>query len=143
MKSEFQHTTELVFSLHVLCDEGIPIGRTASGHLTIIPITGGTVSGQLTGSVVPGGADWNTQRADGSFHVAAKYMIRTNSGEHIGIENEGILRPSEENAIVQTIPRFTADLDGPYAWLTQNIFAGTLAPDQTGRSVTIEVYRVK
>jgi hypothetical protein len=45
--------------------------------------------------------------------MVAKYIIRTDSKEHIGIENEGILGPSEENAVVQTIQRLTADLDGP------------------------------
>ena len=45
-----------------------------------IPITGGTVSGQYTGEVIEGGADWQKIRPDGTIEVDARYVLRLNEG---------------------------------------------------------------
>ena len=41
-------------------------GMTRAGHRRIIPAVGGTVTGALEGTILAGGADWQTVRADGS-----------------------------------------------------------------------------
>lgn len=45
-----------------------------------IPITGGTVSGQYTGHVIDGGADWQQIRADGTIEINARYVLRLTEG---------------------------------------------------------------
>lgn len=45
-----------------------------------IPITGGTVSGQYTGHVIEGGADWQQIRADGTIEINARYVLRLTEG---------------------------------------------------------------
>jgi hypothetical protein len=40
-----------------------------------IPITGGRVSGDYTGTVVPGGADWQIIWPDGRLDLEARYAI--------------------------------------------------------------------
>lgn len=45
-----------------------------------VPITGGTVSGQYTGHVIEGGADWQHIRADGTIEVNARYVLMLTEG---------------------------------------------------------------
>lgn len=45
-----------------------------------VPITGGTVSGQYTGHVIEGGADWQHIRADGTIEVNARYVLKLTEG---------------------------------------------------------------
>jgi len=53
--------------LHVLVDPPVEVGEISLGFRRVIPITGGTWTavgpdgGELSGEVVPGGADWNTE----------------------------------------------------------------------------------
>lgn len=51
-----------VFELAV--DVGVPqsVGRDAAGERRCVPITGGAVSGKISGVVLSGGADWQVLR---------------------------------------------------------------------------------
>ena len=60
--------------------------------LEYIPITGGHVTGALTGTVVPGGGDWCLVRSDGAFRAEARYLIRTDAGELADVHNAGYRR---------------------------------------------------
>jgi Protein of unknown function (DUF3237) len=40
-----------------------------------IPITGGAVTGNFVGSVLPGGADWQQIRSDGTIDIDARYVL--------------------------------------------------------------------
>jgi hypothetical protein len=60
--------------------------------LEFIPITGGTVTGELSGTVLPGGGDWCLVRSDGVFRVEARYLIRTDAGDLVDVHNVGYLR---------------------------------------------------
>jgi hypothetical protein len=66
--------------------------RHGDASLEYIPITGGHVTGTLTGAVVPGGGDWCLVRSDGVFRVEARYLIRTDAGELVDVHNVGYLR---------------------------------------------------
>jgi hypothetical protein len=44
----------------------------------------------------------------------------------IAVENEGWLDLLHQDATLRTTPRFTCDLNGPYAWLTRGAYAGEL-----------------
>lgn len=65
-----------IFSLAV--DVGVPqsIGRDAGGERRCVPITGGKVSGKLSGVILSGGADWQTLRPDGLADLDARYMLK-------------------------------------------------------------------
>ena len=53
------------------------LGQTARGHRRIIDILGGEVHGpRLSGEILPGGADWQIVRPDGTIEVVARYTIR-------------------------------------------------------------------
>jgi len=66
--------------------------RRGDATLEYIPITGGRVTGDLSGTVLPGGGDWCLVRADGVFRVEARYLIRTDAGELVDVHNVGYLR---------------------------------------------------
>jgi len=90
---------EFAFSELVTLGKEITPGATAYGKRNIVPITGGTFEGpNILGEVMPGGWDWQLQRADGCSDVKADYMIRTDDGAVINILNLGALCPSKPGA---------------------------------------------
>ena len=116
-----------IMTLHVKVAPAKLVGQVPEGKLAIIPITGGTFEGEkLRGRVCPGGADWNVAVSDTLCHALARYWIETDDGAVIGVENEGWLGSPAEETILRTTPRFSCDLNGPYAWLARGVYAGEL-----------------
>src|SRR3546814_15007296 len=66
------------------------IGHTPGGRRRVIPITGGTVTGQLSGRILPGGADFQAIRSHTFTDIHARYVIETDQGEMVYVENTGI-----------------------------------------------------
>ena len=118
----------VVLQLHVEIGEPKRVGDTGSGVLTIIPITGGTFTGQgLSGRVLPGGADWNLRLPDGSAHLHARYWIETGDGAVIAVDNEGTAQAGAPGASVPTTPRFTCDRHSKYAWLMEGNYSARVS----------------
>lgn len=120
------------------------VGPTGQGWLQVIPIVGGTFTGkELSGRVVPGGADWNTSRDDGVAHVFAKYLLQTSDGEYIAIENEGWIT-RDSTARIKTRPTFAASTTGKYHHLNSGVYVGELSvtPD-VNDSVDIVIYKLR
>ena len=73
------------------------LGQTARGHRRVIDILGGEVFGpKLTGEILPGGADWQIVRPDGTIEVVARYTIRARSGALVYVQNDGLRVASPE-----------------------------------------------
>ena len=89
----------LRFAFMVKVDVG-PIqdlGVTSAGHRRVIDIRGGTVSGpRLSGTILPGGADWQVVRPGGAIDVEARYTIRADSGGLVYVRNWGVWVASAE-----------------------------------------------
>lgn len=128
---------EFAFEIRVDCAEDIRIGRSAEEVLGFIPIIGGTVEGpRLRGEVVPGGGDWAIERG-GTFHLDARYVVRTDDGAAIDVHNRGYYRASPEvmeraerggsvsetEAYFRTSPVFQTDSPA-HRWLTEHQFIG-------------------
>ncbi|MDN4473999.1 DUF3237 family protein [Demequina zhanjiangensis] len=82
----------LTRSFHVEVELG-PLedhGMTRVGHRRVVPIVGGTVSGELEGVLLPGGADWQIVRPDGAIEVDATYTARTSTGGFVLIHARGL-----------------------------------------------------
>jgi len=139
---------EFAFSELVTLGKEITPGATAYGKRNIVPITGGSFEGpDIRGEIIPGGWDWQLQRADGCSDVKADYMLRTDDGVVINILNQGALcspKPGEP-LTARTIVRLEAPT-GRYEWLSKHAFVGTLelarAPDGTP-AVRIGIWMVK
>lgn len=83
------------------------VGATKRGSRNIIPITGGTVSGKITGKVLPGGADY--QNLGNPMTIDARYLWQTSEGEVIIVRNAG--------SMGLLAPTFEVRVDSKYAWL--------------------------
>ena len=146
----------LAFAFEARVTVGMPleIGETQSGRRRIIPITGGTVAGpRLAGTVLPGGADWQTMRADGATELVARYAIQAGDGALIPVVNTGLRHaPADvmrrllggervDPALVyfRAAPVFHPPA-GPHAWLGRSLFIadGERQPDL----VIIRVFEV-
>ena len=123
----------------------IPLENRSSEVLEFIPILGGTVSGDVSGTVMPGGGDWCLTRSDDAYQVEARYLITTSHGDVIDVVNVGVLRHLEldvtgpDMGYFLTTPRFrttAADLQ----WLTRSVFVGR-AQSLPGKTI-IDVFEV-
>jgi hypothetical protein len=133
-----------IMRLRVKIAEPAMVGPTGQGKLQVIPIIGGTFTGaKINGTVVSGGADWNTTRADGSAHVFAKYLLETDDGEFIAIENEGMIAPNSD-AVIKTRPTFMAHTAGKYSYLNHGVYVGELyGTPNVEDSVDIVIYKLR
>jgi hypothetical protein len=69
----------------------LQFGKTPYGERRVINILGGRVEGgRLSGTILPGGADWQLIRADGAAHIEARYTIRADGGGDILVASEGL-----------------------------------------------------
>lgn len=69
----------------------LSLGATGLGERRIIAITGGHFTGvQLSGEILPGGADWQLVRPDGAALLDARYTLRTQDGALIYVSNRGV-----------------------------------------------------
>lgn len=124
------------FDLDVEVGPAQELGQFAGGRRRVIPITGGRLSGPgLSGTVLPGGADWQTLRSDGVTILQARYTVRMDDGQVVGIINTGVRRASPEVAALltagqvvdpsryyfRTTPVFEVG-PGSLDWLTQSVF---------------------
>jgi hypothetical protein len=145
---------EHVLHLEVTVDRAVEIGPTPAGHRRVIPITGGTVSGPLlTGRVLPGGADSQLIRTETETVAEARYVIETDEGERVYVENTGLRTGSAEDIArlrqdlpvdpariyFRSTPRFETSAPR-LAVLTAHVFVGSGVRHPTG--VVFDFFRV-
>lgn len=140
--------------LHVLLGAPIELGSGRGGRRRIIPIVGGTVTGErLSGRILDLGADWQTVYADGLAELDTRYSVETHDGAVVDIRNWGYrhgpravlerlaageaVDPSEY--VMRTHPRFETGAER-YAFLNRMICIGTGARDAS--AVRLTVYEV-
>lgn len=134
-------TTEFVYEAIVEIGAPVEVGPTATGVRRYIPITGGTFSGKnLRGVVLPGGADWQTERSDGVTEVDALYSMRCDDGTVIIVRNVGVI--ADGGRYLRTSPSFQVP-EGPHAWLAKSQFLGSIAGGPRPGTVAIRVFRVQ
>lgn len=139
--------TEYVFTIEAAISGALQMGPSADGERRSVPITGGSFSGKdLRGEVIPGGADYQLTRSDGTTFITAVYMIRTDDGALINVVNEGYIVPPNTNGNAQTYfrttPKFTAP-NGKYGWLNSTVFVSSIRFDPAKPGVVIiDVYKV-
>ena len=146
---------EFVFEAVVTLDPPREVGITRYGNRRIIGINGGHFIGpKLKGDVLPGGADWQTVRADGTADLVANYSLKTHDGVIIFIENKGIrtappevlarLAAGEDVPASEYYMRTSATLEvadnSPYAWLNRAVIISTGM--RKANSVILRFYKV-
>ena len=68
----------------------IELGRTPLGQRRMVPLLGGTVSGAFSGTVLPGGSDWQVVQPGGTLEINARYILKTEAGELIEVQSSGL-----------------------------------------------------
>jgi hypothetical protein len=147
-------STRHLCDLEVELAQPIELGTTPRGRRRMIPIVGGTVTGdRLSGRILNLGADWQTIFADGSAELDTRYAMETGDGALIDIRNFGYRHgPAEVLArlargepvdpasyYMRTHPRLETG-DERYAWLNRTIFLGT--GSRHASSVRVTFYEV-
>jgi hypothetical protein len=98
---------EILIQENVTLDPSQSVGPSKRGNRNIIPITGGEISGQITGRVLMGGADY--QNLSPPATIDAHYLWQADDGEIIIVRNGG--------SFGSLVPTFETRVDGPYAYL--------------------------
>jgi hypothetical protein len=88
------------------------VGATKQGNRNIIPITGGTLKGKITGKVLSGGADY--QNLANPPTIDARYLWQTSDGEVIIVRNGG--------PFGSLAPSFEVRLGSKYEWLNNGAY---------------------
>lgn len=146
-------TLERVIEIEAVVDDPIDVGETGNGLRRIIPILEGTVSGRVSGTILPGGADFQLFRVDRPTELVAKYAFETTDGDRVFVENRGIRHAAPdvkerlgagkpvdpEDVYMQAVPRFETAAED-LQWLTESVFVagGTRKPN----GVKLAVFRV-
>lgn len=82
---------ELIARFRVSLGEPLELGPTPWGQRRVIPIVGGDFDGpRLTGTVLPGGADWQVVHADGTAAIDTRYTLRGDDGGLISVATAGV-----------------------------------------------------
>ena len=134
-----KHQHLITFSLTVDFAAMMMIGNIPAGLRRIAPVTGGTFAGKrLNGLMLPGGADWVINRADGVMVIDVRTALKTDDGVTIYLTYQGrfladadtmlrfgkgaLLDPSEYSLAI--VARFECG-DERYTWLNNIIAVGT------------------
>ena len=133
------HTALMTLTLEVGFGAMVTIGAVPAGLRRIAPVNGGTfVGARLRGTVLPGGADWVVNRADGVMVVDVRLTLCTDDGAMIYLTYQGrfvaapevmarlrkgaLLEPAEYSLAIAA--RFECG-DPRYAWLNDVVAVGT------------------
>lgn len=144
---------EHICDLRVEVATPLEFGNTGSGERRIIDITGGTITGRkFSGTILPGGADFQIIRNNGLTELHARYVIKHDDGTLVYVVNDGIrFGPQDALAKIKrgepvdpsliyfrSFPRFETSSE-KYSWMMESLFvaAGARRPD----AVELSVYR--
>jgi len=146
---------EPLMKVEVTLEPARELGETPLGRRRIIGITGGRFSGaRLSGIVLPGGADWQVIRADGSAFLDARYTLQTDDGALIYVNNQGYRHGPKEAMerlargeqvdpgliYTRTAPRFETSAPR-YAWLNRTLFVASGVRRRD--AIELDFYEVK
>jgi hypothetical protein len=129
---------EFLYEITIDLDPPIAIGANPHGNRQIIPLKGGHFEGpRLSGTVIPGGADWLLVRPDGVGALDVRGALQTNDGALIYVQYRGYI-----TNFPALLPRWAANEDIPheeyyfaitpyyetsapqYQWLHQTVVVG-------------------
>jgi hypothetical protein len=139
---------------HVELADILAFGATPYGERRVVNILGGSVTGmRLRGRILPGGADWQIIRSDGTADIRARYTIEAEDGALILVNSEG-LRHGPADVIARlgrgepvdpalyyfrTALRFETATPS-HAWLNKILAIGR--GQREARAVRLEVFEV-
>jgi hypothetical protein len=127
-----------LFTLEVSVSGVHPAGGPDGARRHIADVPGGSFAGErLSGTILPGGTDWLTERGDGALLLDARIVLRTSDDALIAMAYTGIRHGppevmarlargedvSPEDYYFRIVPDF-ATSDARYAWLNTIVAVG-------------------
>jgi hypothetical protein len=118
--------------------EVVTLGRSQSvpggkrGNRNVIPISGGTLTGLVSGKILFGGADYQ-HLGGGGPAIDARYLWETTEGDIIIVRNT-------TNPVVGLVPAFETSVDGKYNWLNSGKYLSS-PPGMGPGGLTISMYK--
>lgn len=107
------------------------VGATKKGiNRNVIPITGGTVTGNLNAKIIAAGADY--QNLSNPMTIDARYLWETSDGEIIIVRNGG--------QFGSLVPTFEVRADSKYSYLNQRLYLSSNPGGGAGGGVSITFY---
>ncbi len=129
-----------VFEADMKLDQIYEVGRTPYGQRTVFVIQGGAVSGEkITGSVMPGGLDFQLSFSNGSMEIEELLVLRTSDGKYLYLRIPGA---AAERSDVRMVPDFEAPNASNYTWLNSGKYAGRRVLDLAAKTLRLSVYDV-
>ena len=131
----------LKFFADLRVEVGAPqqVGQTVHGLRRLIPITGGTATGDgWSARVLPGGADFQLIVNDRLSELDARYMLETDAGDFIYVQNRAV-RSGPPELIARLVRGEPVDPEQIYfrcspsfetaapalSWMGERMFVGT------------------
>jgi Protein of unknown function (DUF3237) len=146
-----RHLFDITIELHPIQ----VLGKTPAGERRIIPVSGGSFSGErLRGEILPhAGSDLLLTRADGSYQQDVRLPLRTDDGAVILMTYRGVRHSSAEVAAriaagesvgaseyyLRTAPFFETAAP-KYAWLNNILAIGV--GERTASGATYKVFEI-
>lgn len=133
----------------------LDLGMTPRGHRRVVPILGGSIEGPgLTGSILPGGADWQLIRQGDWVEVEARYTAELQAGQLVSILSSGARHgppdvmarllagesPDPHEYRFRTAMHFETAEGTEFDWLNHIVAVASAIRDPS--AVTIDVYEV-
>ncbi len=120
----------------------VELGASPLGRRRMIAILGGTLEGEIgTGTVLPGGADWQAVHDDGSVTITAEYTIELEEGDVMTLRSIGV-RAMRDGA--DAPPHFRTSIvfaaESHRTALNHNLYVSTGLRE--GGTVTLNLFRV-
>jgi len=129
---------EFLFETFAIWDEPMDLGMTAAGHRLATPLREGRFEGpDIRGRLVPIASMLvELVQPDGITEVTAQIILETDDGHRILSNSFAVMwvSPDQVEALSEGQPydptaiylrgcgRFSAAVDGPYAWLNRSLF---------------------
>jgi hypothetical protein len=130
----------LVFEANMKLDQVYEVGKTPYGQREVFVVQGGTVSGEkFTGSVMPGGLDFQLSFSNGGMEIEEIFVLRTGDGKYIYLRSAGT---AADRSDVRMAPDFEAPNASDYSWLNTGKYAGRRVVDLAAKTMKISVYDV-
>jgi hypothetical protein len=121
--------TTTVYMESVGIGSSLAVGASKRGTRNVIPITGGTTSGRVKGTVLSSGADY--QLLGSAFELDARYTLHTDDDVLVLVRNCG--------PVGALVPTFETREDGPYAWLNEDRWVSS-DPGLAPGTVNLTIY---
>lgn len=132
---------ELQFFADLSVRVGAPqeVGMTPAGRRRVVPILGGDVQGEgWKARVLPGGADFQLIVGATMARLDARYVLETDAGERIFVQNSALRVASEEvtgklmrgepvdpaQVYFRCVPSFET-ASPALSWINERLFVGT------------------